>query len=72
MLLQQLTPLQVERYDAERGVTLVASSVAVHHAILTSALNAAVNRGWLRANVAKSSRKRGSRSTESTADSGGR
>jgi integrase len=53
VLLQQLTPLQVERCYTERGVTLVASGVAVHHAILTSALNAAVNRGLLRANVAK-------------------
>ena len=50
--LQQLTHLQVERYYAERK--LAPRSVAIHHAILSSALNAAMTGGLLRRNVAKS------------------
>jgi integrase len=53
LLLQQLTPLQVERYYVERGVKLAERSIAVHHAILTSALSAAMASGVLRQNVAK-------------------
>jgi integrase len=52
VLLQKLTPLQVERYYAERGADLAERSVALHHAILTGALSAAVNNGTLRQNVA--------------------
>src|SRR5512139_3544501 len=51
LLLQQLTPLQVERYYPDSK--LAPSSVPVHHAILTSALNAAINAGVLRSNIVK-------------------
>jgi len=53
LLLQQLTPLQVERYYAEKSTKLAARSVAMHHIILTSALGAAINANVLRNNVAK-------------------
>jgi integrase len=48
--LQQLTPLHLERYYAE--LTVAPRSIAVHHAVLTRALGAAVNGGMLRINVA--------------------
>src|SRR5688572_15416514 len=51
--LQQVTPLHVERYYADRGLKLAERSVALHKAIITSALNAAVTAGVLRNNVAK-------------------
>ena len=53
LLLQQLTPLHVERYYTDMSVKLAPGTVALHHGILTSALNAAVNAGVLRNNVAK-------------------
>jgi len=51
VLLQQLTPLHVERYYAEKK--LAPGTVRMHHTVLTSALNAAVNEGVLRGNVTK-------------------
>lgn len=51
LLLQKLTALHVERYNADCKLKL--SSAAVHHVILTSALDAAINAGLLRTNVAK-------------------
>jgi len=53
LVLQQLTPLQVERYYAERGAKLAARTVAMHHAVLITALNAAMTNGILRQNAAK-------------------
>jgi integrase len=50
VLLQQLTPLLVERYYADSK--LAQRTVGVHHAILTTALKAAVTSGILRHNVA--------------------
>jgi integrase len=50
-VLQRLTPLHIERYYADSKLS--ARTVAVHHAILTSALTAGVNAGLLRSNVAK-------------------
>jgi len=51
--LQRLTPLQVGQYYAERGAKLAARTVSVHHVLLTSALNAAVQNGLVRHNVAQ-------------------
>jgi integrase len=53
VLLQQLTPLQVGHYYAERGAKLSARTVSVHHVLLTSALSAAVQNGLVRHNVAQ-------------------
>lgn len=56
LVLQQLTPLQVERYYADCSVkpkNLSARTLALHHAVLTSALTAAAASGLLRQNVAK-------------------
>ena len=53
VVLQQLTPLHVERYYAERGAKLAPGSVFVHHIVLTSALSAAMENGLVRQNVAR-------------------
>lgn len=53
ILLQHLSILQVERYYTDCREKLAERSVAMHHALLTTALNAAVTAGLLRHNVAK-------------------
>jgi len=50
--LQRLTPLDVQRYYQERKVHLSEGSVVIHKAILTSALNTAVESGLLKQNPA--------------------
>jgi integrase len=58
VLLQQLTPLHVERYYAECRTKLAERSVVMHHAILTTALKAAVNASVLRSDTKRARRPR--------------
>jgi integrase len=53
LLLQRLTPLDVERYYSDCRATLKERTIMVHRAILTTALDAAVTEEVLRRNVAK-------------------
>jgi integrase len=52
VLLQQLTLLHVERYYAEMALRRAPNTLASHHAVLRTALAAAVNGGYVRTNVA--------------------
>jgi integrase len=54
VLLQRLTPLQVERYYAD--LKLSPRTIAMHHAILTTALNRAVRDGVLRSSTRRADR----------------
>jgi integrase len=53
VLLQQLTPLHLERYYADMAGKRSATTVRIHHSILSTALTAAINAGHIRNNPAK-------------------
>jgi integrase len=51
--IQQLTPMRIQRYQAELAVKMSPRTVRIHHAVLTGALDAAVSANLIRVNVAR-------------------